>query len=157
MEANNQRFRSIKSRANCWRVRKPPASRVKNPLSGRFPFKISQLYAPTYTRWKLKLNFFDVCHLTYVGLLAQLHKWSLQYGRRELLPASFSECRLLDPVLFLRSVSSSTNEARSENTCQLTMILCEKCPTSSGRRLLQFPEKWKTHVSDPKSRTLIFC
>ena len=51
---------------------------------------------PTYTRWKLKLNFFDVCHLTYAGQLAQLDKWSLQYGRRELLPASFSECRLLD-------------------------------------------------------------
>ena len=34
MEANNRRFRSIKSRAN-WRVRKPPASTVKKPLSVR--------------------------------------------------------------------------------------------------------------------------
>ena len=38
--------------------------------------------------------------------------WSLQYGRREILPASFSECRLLDPVLFLRSVSSTAAVTR---------------------------------------------
>ena len=29
-----------------------------------------------------------------------LDKWSLRYGRRELLPASFSECRLLDQSYF---------------------------------------------------------
>ena len=55
--ANNQRFRSIKSRANCWRVRKPPASRVKNTLSGRFPFRISQLYAPDLYTLKVKAKF----------------------------------------------------------------------------------------------------
>ena len=58
MEAKqSQRFRSIKSRANCWRVRKPPASRVKNPLSGRFPFRISQLYATDLYTLKVKAKF----------------------------------------------------------------------------------------------------
>ena len=66
MKANNQRFRSIKSRANCWRVRKPPASRVKNPLSGRFPFRISQLYATDLYTLKVKAKFlrylpFNIC------------------------------------------------------------------------------------------------
>ena len=42
----SQRFRSTKSRANCWRVRKPPASRVKIPLSDRFPFRILTIIRP---------------------------------------------------------------------------------------------------------------
>ena len=44
----SQRFRSIKSRTNCWREWNPPASSVKKYLSalcGRFPFIIPQLYA----------------------------------------------------------------------------------------------------------------
>ena len=77
----------------------------KNLLVANFHLEFHNYTPPTYTRWKLKLNFFDVCHITYAGLLAHLDKWSLQYGRRELLPASFSKYTLLDPVLFLRSLA----------------------------------------------------
>ena len=84
MEAKqSQRFRSIESRANCWRVRNLRHPGSKTLLVADFHLEFHNYTPPTYTRWKLKLNFFDVCHLTYAGLLAQLDKWSLQYGRHE--------------------------------------------------------------------------
>ena len=88
-----------------WENLRHPGS--KNLLLADFHLEFHNYTPPIYTRWMLKLNFFDVCYLTYAGLSAQLDMWSLQYGRRELLPALCSECMSLDPVLIFEISGTS--------------------------------------------------